>query len=142
MAQELHLSSAAKRQRLRDALQVVFRHPSVAAGWLGAASPDAEVLLGVVASDIKFAARAYRDWCDGLQLPLTVPSSRVDGCQNVKDIRGGVYLKYNSKTQVCYVSRYDGKDRGVLVQLGQLQLGHFPLGFFDEAMSKPPPNFL
>lgn len=58
-------------------LQVVFRHPSVAAGWLGAASPDAEVLLGVVASDIKFAARAYRDWCDGLQLPLTVPSSRV-----------------------------------------------------------------
>lgn len=45
-------------------------------------------------------------------------------------------------SQVCYVSRYDGKDRGVLVQLGQLQLGHFPLGFFDEAMSKPPPNFL
>ncbi len=45
-------------------------------------------------------------------------------------------------SQVCYVSRYDGKDRGVLIQLGQLQLGHFPLGFFDEAMSKPPPTFL
>ncbi len=58
-------------------LQVVYKHPSAAAGWVGAGSPDAEVLLGVVASDIKFAARAYRDWCDGLQLPLTVPSSRV-----------------------------------------------------------------
>lgn len=41
--------------------------------------------------------------------------------------------------QVCYVSQYTGRDRGVLVQLGQLQFGHFPLGFFDEAMSKPPP---
>jgi hypothetical protein len=39
------------------------------------------------------------------------------------------------------VSRYDGKDRGVLIQLGELQLGHFPLGFFDEARQNPPPPF-
>lgn len=43
--------------------------------------------------------------------------------------------------QLCYVSRYDGRDRGVLLQLGQVQLGHFPLGFFDEDMAKPPPSF-
>ncbi|GIL91179.1 hypothetical protein Vretifemale_18880 [Volvox reticuliferus] len=104
-------------------------------------SDDSEVLLGVVASDVKFAARAYRDWCEELGLPLVMPNSRVDGVSSAMQLRGGVYLKYNSKTQLCYVSRYDGRDRGVLLQLGQLQLGHFPLGFFDEGMTKPPPMF-
>ena len=42
--------------------------------------------------------------------------------------------------QVCYVILYQGRDRGVLVQLGTQQLGHFPLGMHDEAMSKPPPQ--
>ena len=41
--------------------------------------------------------------------------------------------------QVCYLTLYQGRDRGVLVQLGALQLGHFPLGFFDEARANPPP---
>jgi len=42
--------------------------------------------------------------------------------------------------QVCYLSQYKGQDRGVLIQLGQGPLlGHFPLGFFDEAMSNPAP---
>ena len=40
---------------------------------------------------------------------------------------------------MCYVSRYDGRERGVLVSLGQEQLGHFPLGLFDETMAKPQP---
>ncbi|GLC42046.1 hypothetical protein PLESTM_001280200, partial [Pleodorina starrii] len=133
-AQEPYLASTAKRQRLRDALKLAFACAYPPAGWMGPAA-DAEVLLGVVASDIKFAARAYRDWCEELGLPLIPPSSRVDGVSNAMQLRGGVYLKYNSKTQLCYVSRYDGKDRGVLLQLGQVQLGHFPLGFFDEAMA-------
>ena len=42
--------------------------------------------------------------------------------------------------QLCYVSPYFGKDRGVLVQLGQEQLGHFPLGMWDESQSKPAPD--
>ncbi|PNW78776.1 hypothetical protein CHLRE_09g389801v5 [Chlamydomonas reinhardtii] len=141
IAQAPYLSSAASRQRLREALKLAYSDPSVPAGWLGAGHPDVEVLLGVVASDVKFAARAYRDWCEELQLELVKPDSRVDGVVDAMQVRGGVYLKYNSKTKLCYVSRYDGKDRGVLIQLGQLQLGHFPLGFFDEAMSKPPPSF-
>jgi hypothetical protein len=29
---------------------------------------------------------------------------------------------------------YSGRDRGVLLQLGQQQLGHFPLGLFDESV--------
>lgn len=42
--------------------------------------------------------------------------------------------------QLCYLSQYKGRERGVLIQLGQgPMLGHFPLGFFDEAMSNPAP---
>ena len=54
-------------------------------------------------------------------------------------IAGPVYLKCNSATGLCYASQYDGRDRGVLVQLGQRQLGHLPLGLFDEGMTRPPP---
>lgn len=43
--------------------------------------------------------------------------------------------------QLCYISLYQGRDRGVLLQLGQGELlGHFPLGLFDEAMAKPAPS--
>jgi hypothetical protein len=41
--------------------------------------------------------------------------------------------------QICYVSPYQGRERGVLLQLGQEQLGHLPLGLFDEDMKNPPP---
>jgi hypothetical protein len=43
--------------------------------------------------------------------------------------------------QLCYISLYQGRDRGVLLQLGQGELlGHFPLGLFDEAMANPEPS--
>lgn len=42
--------------------------------------------------------------------------------------------------QLCYLSPYQGKDRGVLVQLGQYQLGHFPLGLWDEQRVNLPPQ--
>jgi hypothetical protein len=39
------------------------------------------------------------------------------------------------------MSQYKGQDRGVLINLGQGPLlGHFPLGFFDEAMSNTAPS--
>ena len=44
-------------------------------------------------------------------------------------------------SQLCYVSSYESRDKGVLVQMGQEQLGHFPLGLFDEAMQNPEPVF-
>lgn len=57
-------------------MQLAFGSPYPPAGWPGP-HPDTEVLLGVVASDIKLVARAYRDWCEALQLPLVAPTSRV-----------------------------------------------------------------
>ncbi len=47
------------------------------------------------------------------------------------DAVGPVYCKWNGALQNCYVSPLTGKDRGVLLQLGGAQLGHFPLGLFD-----------
>lgn len=38
----------------------------------------------------------------------------------------------------CTLSSYSGNDRGVLVQLGTLQVGHLPLGLLDEGMANPP----
>lgn len=43
-------------------------------------------------------------------------------------------------TQLCYVSSFESRDKGVLIQLAQEQLGHFPLGLFDEAMRNPEPQ--
>ncbi len=51
-------------------------------------------------------------------------------------IAGPVFIKFNARSGLCYCSRYQGRDRGVLVTFGQTLLGHFPLGIFDEAMSK------
>jgi len=105
-----------------------------------ASSYGGEVLIGVVAGDAKLGVRALRDWCWALGLPYVKPVSRVDGAAMLAGIRGPVYVKYNSKTQVAYVSGYTGRDRGVLIQLGSEQLGHFPLGLMDEAMANPPPE--
>lgn len=68
---------------------------------------------------------------------------------------GSVYLKFNAANGLCFVDTYRGRcglvvwlctlahccrDRGVLLQLGQEQVGHLPLGLFDDAMSNPPPD--
>lgn len=55
-------------------------------------------------------------------------------------VQGGVYIKYNSRTGLCYVTQYQGRDRGVLLQLGQSQVGHLPLGIWDEEMRRDPPE--
>lgn len=73
--------------------------------------------------------------------PAPVPARpQVPGCPNLPSITGPVYIKYNSATGLCYASRYEGRDRGVLVQLGQRQIGHLPMGLLDEAMAAPPPQ--
>lgn len=64
---------------------------------------------------------------------------QVSGIASVAAVKGPVYVKYNSQSQLCYVSPYVGQERGVLVQLGQEQLGHFPLGLCDEAMANSEP---
>lgn len=134
------LGSADKRRRLRDALLIAASSSLPSAGWVHDADPAPEVLLGLMASDVRLAVRALRDWCAALGLPLVAPVSRVPGVDAVPSITGAVYIKYNSRTALCYVSRYDGRDRGVLVQLGAVQVGHLPLGLHDEAMEAAPPT--
>lgn len=51
-------------------------------------------------------------------------------------------VQYNAASGLCYATKYEGRDRGVLVQLGQRQLGHLPLGLHDEGMARPPPTAL
>jgi hypothetical protein len=58
------------------------------------------VLLGVVASDARLAARALRDWCGALGLEYAPPQSRVEGVESAADVAGSVYVKYNSKGPV------------------------------------------
>lgn len=69
---------------------------------------------------------------------LQMPESRVPGVPAAPAVTGPVYLKFNSTSGLCYCTQYEGRDRGVLVQLGQEQLGHLPLGLHDESMSGPP----
>jgi hypothetical protein len=71
---------------------------------------------------------------------LQVPESRVPGVGAAPAIQGLCYIKYNSASGLCYATQYEGRDRGVLVQLGQAQLGHLPLGLHDESMARPPPS--
>ena len=65
---------------------------------------------------------------------------QVPGCPSLPSISGAVYIKYNSATRLCYASLYEGRDRGVLVQLGQRQVGHLPLGLLDEGMTNAAPQ--
>lgn len=56
-------------------LQVIYGSTWPEAGWWP--GPEADVLLGVVASDIRIAVRAYRDWVEALGLPYAQPTSMV-----------------------------------------------------------------
>lgn len=131
-------ATPAQRDGLRRALLAVYASANPAEGWPGAgAQPPPDVLLGLLSSDVRLAARALRDWTAGLGLPYVAPVSRIDGGGPLAAVRGGVYLKYNARARMAYVTMYEGQDRGVLVQLGQAQLGHFPLGLFDEPRGPP-----
>eukprot|EP00775_Hariotina_reticulata_P009676 gene9676-9834_t len=110
---------------------VAYSHPFPEENW--SPGSNAEVLLGVLASESRLAVRALRDWCQALGLHFVAPDCKVAGADSLAAVQGAVYVKYNSSSKVCYMSQYRGIDRGVLVQLGPGRLlGHFPLGFWDE----------
>lgn len=137
LAQPL-LDSPAKRQQLRDALLIAASNSYPELGWVHDADP--EVLLGIMASDIRVAVRCLRDYCQALGLSFLLPTSRVPGVTAIPAIQGPVFVKYNSRTGLCYASLYEGRDRGVLISLGQApQVGHLPLGLHDEGLKRPPP---
>jgi len=126
------LSSSERRQTLRDALLVAAAHPWPAAGY----SSESGILLGILASDIRLGVRSLRDYCAALGLKFILPTSRIDKFPTLASIQTSVYIKYNSKSGLCYVTAYEGRYRGVLVQLGAEQFGHLPLGIFDELQEK------
>ncbi|WPT10984.1 hypothetical protein PSENEW3n2_00002156 [Picochlorum sp. SENEW3] len=69
------------------------------------------------------------------------PSHLVDGEQEQEQNQDNKKKNKNDQGErivQCTISSYSGNDRGVLVQLGTLQIGHLPLGLLDEAMANPP----
>ena len=66
---------------------------------------------------------------------------QVEGNSVITSLRGSVYIKYNAVSQQCYVTQYNGKDRGVLLTFGGTLVGHLPLGLFDESMLQAAPSF-
>jgi len=139
MAQS-YVASKESRDRLREAIMSAYSTFNTNSGITPSPDTIPDVLLGVMSSDVRLAVRALRDWCDSLGLEFVMPSPRVPGVQQLSAVRGSVYIKYNARTKACYVSQYLGRDRGVLLQLGQVQLGHFPLGLWDEEQRKPAPS--
>jgi hypothetical protein len=66
--------NAEKRRCLRTALDVALAHHWPEMGW----NPhDKDILLGVLASDVRLAVRALRDWCDACDVDYIAPVSRV-----------------------------------------------------------------
>jgi hypothetical protein len=126
------IGSREKRQALRDALLLAASHPWPEAGY----SLDSEILLGVLASDVRLGVRSLRDYCAALNLDFILPTSRIPNAPTLPSIQSSVYIKYNSKSGLCYVTAYEGRDRGVLVNLGTVQIGHIPLGIFDEEQKR------
>lgn len=130
---------AEDRANLRQAVQVVANRPVQAAGWDPGRQPR-DLIIAVLASDLRLAVRSLRDYCDALGVEFIRPVSRVAGADSLAAISGSVYIKYIAASGLCYVSSYQGRDRGVLLQFGQQQVGHLPLGLFDEQMQKPAPS--
>lgn len=108
--------------------------PHPPANWHPATRPR-RLLLAVLASNEALAARALRDYCDAFGVPYSPPRPRVQA--------GGVFLRLNAATDtpppVPTAAPYAGSDRGVLITLGDVQLGHLPLGLLDEGREKEAP---
>jgi hypothetical protein len=155
------VATKAARDKLRAAVLLAYSSPHPPANWMSA--EETGLLMGITASEARLAVRALRDWCQALDVPFFLPDVRSsDGSSSTSSsgsegptadasnatpssssslaaVRGPVYLKYNSKTALCYVTPFRGNDKGVLVQLGQVQVGFLPLGLWDEGMTQPPP---
>lgn len=147
-----YLSTRDSRQTLKQAFLQAARTPHPSSGWTPVdqrtrpgtdceASPSQGViLLGILASDVRYAIRSLRDYCNALNIPFVAPVPRgMSPVPKVPAIVGPVYIRYNSSTGQCTITTYSGRDRGVLVQFGSIQVGHFPLGLLDEDMSQPAP---
>jgi hypothetical protein len=140
------------REELKSAFCTAIQTRNDAIGWNGPASST--VLLGILSSDIRMALRSLRDYTEALGVEYVLPEyvdidGRRDSTMPLPSIQGAVYLRYRavparpheeqseSISPQCTVTKYNGPDRGVLVNFGTMQVGHLPLGLLDPDRVKP-----
>ncbi|KAH7443746.1 hypothetical protein KP509_02G049200 [Ceratopteris richardii] len=86
-------------------------------------------LLGICADNCKEALATLQRWTKALNCDFCMPQV-IDSKHDLNSIPGPVYVKYNAHAKVSYLQPYAGKFRGVIVQIGQKQVGHLPLYLF------------
>eukprot|EP00250_Pteridium_aquilinum_P006669 c16538_g1_i1 orf=748-1275(-) len=86
-------------------------------------------LLGICASSCKEALTALQQWTTALSCDFYMPQV-LDSKHDLSTLPGPVYIKYNPQAKASYLQAYTGKFRGVIVQIGQKQVGHLPLSLF------------
>ncbi|GAQ80584.1 hypothetical protein KFL_000570310 [Klebsormidium nitens] len=118
------LATEESRAALRDAVLVASRAAEI--------NEQASPLLGICASSVADGVRALREWTAALNTTMSMPVSKEDGQADITKIDTPVYIKYNARSLFCYLTQYTGKYRGVIVQLGQQQVGHLPLSLFQD----------
>lgn len=128
------LADASARASLASALRLAASSPRPSAGWDPATRPR-RLLLAVLASSEVLAARALRDYGALFGVAYVPPQPRVE--------KGSVFIKLNAAHDTppptpC-AAPYTGPDRGVLVTLGDVQVGHLPLGLLDEGRERGAP---
>mmetsp|Transcript_490 Transcript_490/g.1122 ORF Transcript_490/g.1122 Transcript_490/m.1122 type:complete len:251 (-) Transcript_490:358-1110(-) len=107
--------------------------------------PDSTIPLPQIQGSVYIRYKSSMTTTRATSPPPPPPSSShlVDGEQQQEQEQNQDNKKKNKNDQgerivQCTISSYSGNDRGVLVQLGTLQIGHLPLGLLDEAMANPP----
>lgn len=136
-AASTHLATIDSRDKLREALYAAIETPNESIAWKG--SSKSPVLLGILSSDIRLALRSLRDYTQAMDVGYVLPTyvgqdGTVDDSLALPALRGPVYVRYRAlpgSAPQCTVSRYQGKDRGVLVNFGTMQVGHLPLGLLE-----------
>jgi hypothetical protein len=102
---------------VRDALRLVREHSDYQ-------------IFGICADSATQAIAALHSYLQALDYPQKPVPSQV--------VEGPVYLKYNPKTQLCYLDSYTGHHRGVLVSCQSAyegdvneMFGHLPLEVWE-----------
>jgi hypothetical protein len=67
-------ATSEQRDQLRLALQSIRDHAAPDVAW-DPAAPD--LLIGILASDVRLAIRALRDWTQAMRVAFVMPESRV-----------------------------------------------------------------
>ncbi|MCO5612218.1 hypothetical protein L7F22_066481 [Adiantum nelumboides] len=87
-------------------------------------------LLGICANNCKEALTVMQQWTTALGCEFCRPQV-METKHDLNSVPGPVYIKYNAHAKTSYLQSYTGRFRGVIVQIGQKQVGHLPLSLFS-----------